>query len=77
MPFSIVNVTFNEYYSDVPQELIENMLKNAECNLPGKLKLILEPNRKLIQKGPYILPPIRWVDSFEKNAEFDITCDVK
>lgn len=49
----------------------------AKCNAPGLLTLELKPGHKLIQTGPYILPSIRWIESFEKNAEFTIKCLAK
>lgn len=47
------------------------------CNFPGTLRLVLKPGRELKQTGPYMIPPIRWLDSFEYYAEFDITCKIE
>lgn len=49
---------------------------NSTCSNKGTIKLNLESGKRLKQEGPYILPPIRWLDSFEKNAEFTILCEV-
>ena len=74
----ITEVVFIEYYSyDIPKELVKSLLMGAKCNTPGLLTLELKPGHKLIQTGPYILPPIRWIESFEKNAEFIIKCLAK
>lgn len=76
--YRIISVNFVEFYSEiVSQEDLNKYLINSNCNSPGQLVLTLEPGRNLIQKGPYILPPIRWLNSFEYNAEFKIICDVK
>nr|CAC08228.1 hypothetical protein [Schwanniomyces etchellsii] len=73
----VVSVRFNEYYSNfISKELLESFLLDSTCDSPGILKLKLKPGYNLEQEGPYLLPPIRWLDSFEYNAEFDITCDV-
>nr|WOF72310.1 putative maintenance protein [Saccharomycopsis fibuligera]WOF72336.1 putative maintenance protein [Saccharomycopsis fibuligera]WOF72350.1 putative maintenance protein [Saccharomycopsis fibuligera] len=71
----IKSVSIEEYYSDIPQEIIVKALKNKRCNEPGLIELILKPQKQFTQKGPYILPPIRWLDSFEENAEFHIKCE--
>lgn len=46
------------------------------CSTAGKLHLELEPGWKLKQSGPAIKPPIRWIQSFERNASFDFECIV-
>lgn len=68
---------FVQYFSDtVTKDLIEELLVGSECDSEGTLYLILQPNRELIQKGPYILPPIRWLESMDKSDEFIIICKV-
>lgn len=75
--YKIDNVSIIEYYSqDISPDILENFLIGSTCNYKGKLELILKPGRELIQRGPYILPPIRWLEGFEYNAEFHIVCDV-
>lgn len=66
-----------EYYSDeVPKAILAKEILNKTCNYAGKLTLILKQNRKLSQEGPFIIPPIRWVDSFGISDEFIIECQV-
>lgn len=75
--YAITNVDFLEYYSnDIPKEILSSYLIGSKCNSKGKIKLTLKPGKEFIQEGPYILPPIRWLDSFEYYAEFVIVCDV-
>lgn len=75
--YKVTSIEFKEYYSaSIPRELLENFIVGSTCDSPGKLELILKPGYNLIQKGPYLLPPIRWLESFEYNAEFVIICDV-
>lgn len=52
-------------------------LVGAECSWPGILKLELKQNKILKQEGPYICPPIRWLDSFGSADEFRIVCHVE
>lgn len=74
---SITNVNFVEYYSnDVPKDILLSFLLGSKCNAKGKLKLTLKPGKHLEQEGPYIIPPIRWLESFEYYAEFVIVCDI-
>lgn len=74
----IISVDFLEYYSDsISEELLESYLVGSTCNCTGTLKLKLGPGRNLVQEGPYLLPPIRWLESFEYYAEFYIICEVK
>lgn len=58
-----------------PTKLVSYLL-GLECDQAGRLHLRLEPNWHLIQKGPAIKPPIRWIKSLERNATFDIDCTV-
>jgi hypothetical protein len=75
--YKITNVSFVEYYSNnVSKDVIYSYLMNSTCSNKGTIKLNLESGKRLKQEGPYILPPIRWLDSFEKNAEFTILCEV-
>jgi hypothetical protein len=76
--FVITEVKFVEYYSNtIPIQIIEDCLIGAECNSAGLLTLKLEPFLKLTQQGPYLIPPIRWLSSFEECDEFTIVCSVK
>ncbi|WP_375667033.1 hypothetical protein [Bartonella sp. CL26QHWL] len=59
------------------KDLLEQFLLGSTCDSKGELKLTLKAGKQLIQEGPFILPPIRWLDSFEQFAEFKIVCDVK
>nr|WOL75529.1 putative maintenance function [Saccharomycopsis selenospora] len=73
----ITSVDIKEYCSHIPEHLIVDILKQSKCDNSGVLELILKPGKKLTQKGPYLLPPIRWLGSFEYNAEFYIVCKVE
>lgn len=76
--YKIINVEFIEYYSNkIKPEILKKYLLNSECDYKGSIELILKPGKNLTQKGPYILPPIRWLDGFEPNAEFYIKCEVE
>lgn len=78
MVYKIVKIDFVEYYSElVPKEILHKYLIGSTCNYFGELKLVLKPGRELIVTGPYILPPVRWLTSFEYCAEFIIVCVVK
>lgn len=75
--FIITNVNFVEYYSNnVPEDILLNYLLGSQCNYKGRLILTLNAFRELHQEGPFIIPPIRWLNSFEEFAEFKIICDV-
>jgi hypothetical protein len=75
--FLISNVTVVEYYSNtIPKDLIVDLLYGAKCDSAGSLELTLKPNLELIQEGPYLLPPIRWLESFEPCDEFTLICTV-
>lgn len=54
--------------------MIEEQLIGTECNGVGKLSIDLREGRELIQNGPHLIPPIRWINSFELTAEFKIIC---
>jgi hypothetical protein len=51
-------------------------LLGLECDRAGILRLKLQKNKSMVQVGPIIHPPIRWIDSFERNASFDLMCTV-
>lgn len=76
--YVITDVDFLEYYSNnIPKDILSSYLIGSKCNSGGKIRLTLKPGKEFTQEGPYILPPIRWLDSFEYYAEFVISCDVK
>ena len=73
---AIKEVNIIEFYSGwVEENLLKDMLLGSECSSIGKICLILEAGKKFMQEGPFIIPPVRWLDSFEYNAEFVITCE--
>ena len=74
MVVNIKSVEIKDYCSHVPKDIISKLLIKSKCDRPGKLELTLKPGKEFIQKGPYIIPPIRWLDTLEKNAEFYIVC---
>lgn len=76
--YQVERVNYNYYYSNkIPKSLFEEFLVGSECTYEGELKLQLKPGNKFLHYGPYIIPAIRWIDSFENNAEFEVLCDVK
>lgn len=75
--YTITSVNFLEYYSDnIPKNILNSFLLGSQCDTAGILKLILKPGKDFKQEGPHIIPPVRWLDSFEPSAEFVIECDV-
>lgn len=75
--YKIDNIKYNYYYSNkIPKQLFEHLLKNSECNTEGQLELMLKSGHQFTHFGPYIIPSVRWIDSFENDAEFNVLCDV-
>jgi hypothetical protein len=74
--FAITNVEFIEYYSNiVPQDLLKTLLIGSRCSYQGKLILSLGAGKELKQEGPFLIPPIRWLESFSDSDEFIIECE--
>lgn len=73
--YKVTDVEFIEYYSDtVPKSLIKNILIGSNCSDKGIITLTLSSGLNLKQDGPYLIPPIRWLESFNDSDEFIIKC---
>jgi hypothetical protein len=64
------------YSSSMTKEVLIKELVGSKCTWAGELRIRLKVNRELVQEGPFIVPPIRWLNSFSKVDEFYIICDV-
>jgi hypothetical protein len=76
--FVITKVDIASYGSRiVPESLLVDHLLGTECSGKGVLKIVLKPGWNLVQHGPMMHPPIRWVRSFERDAVFEAVCTVE
>ena len=74
---TITSVRIVSYCSrEISPELLASYLIGLSCTRSGTLTLSLIPGRRIKQKGSIIKPPIRWITSFEENAEFEVVCTV-
>lgn len=73
----ITSIKVNSYESKkIDIEKLATYLIGLRCSNTGTIHLKLSCGWQLTQRGAIIKPPIRWLHSFEKNASFDIECNV-
>lgn len=73
--YKINSIKVNYYYSSIVKlEYLISHLIGLKVSNNQDLLLRLEDNRKLVQIGSIIKPPIRWLDSLEKHALFEFVC---
>lgn len=61
----------------IPYTLLLEQLMYKDCDTRGELVLELREGLKLSQKGPYLIPPINWLFSFDKRDTFKLICEVR
>jgi hypothetical protein len=75
--YFITQVRIISYNSNtISINYIASYLLGLKCLSKGTLKLTLHPYNKLVQEGPIVKPPIRWISSFARNETFRIECTV-
>lgn len=73
----ITSIKVNSYESKkINVEKLASHLIGLKCSNTGHIHLKLSSGWQLSQKGAIIKPPIRWLHSFERNASFDIECNI-
>ncbi|CAO3620946.1 unnamed protein product [Cunninghamella echinulata] len=73
----ITSIKVNSYESKkIDIEKLATYLIGLRCSNVGTIHLKLSCGWQFTQRGAIIKPPIRWLHSFEKNASFDIECNV-